>query len=72
MYIIIVGRRNWETRQDRGKNAAMYRDQLDEKLLQNALDLCGNGSSFSRTTNPKLKAKISERLQNNSVDVLQS
>ena len=56
-----------------GGNAAMYRDILDENLLQSALDLrLGRRFIFQQDNDPKLIAKISkEWLQNNSVNVLE-
>uniref|UniRef100_A0A8C4STV7 Transposase n=1 Tax=Erpetoichthys calabaricus TaxID=27687 RepID=A0A8C4STV7_ERPCA len=53
--------------------AAMYRDILDENLLQSALDLrLGRRSIFQQDNNPKHTAKISkEWLQDNSVNVLE-
>ena len=54
-------------------NAAMYRDILNENLLQSALDLWGDGSSFSRTTtlNTQPRYQSQEWLQHNSVNVLE-
>lgn len=54
VYFIItglaVGRRSWETRQDRGKDAAMDRDLLDDKPAPGCCLTSGsNSSSFSRT-----------------------
>uniref|UniRef100_A0A8C4RNL8 Transposase n=1 Tax=Erpetoichthys calabaricus TaxID=27687 RepID=A0A8C4RNL8_ERPCA len=53
--------------------AAMYRDILDENLLQSALDLrLGRRFIFQQDNDPKHKAKISkEWLQDNSVNVLE-
>ncbi|KAG2465270.1 TCB1 transposase, partial [Polypterus senegalus] len=53
--------------------AAMYRDILDENLLQSALDLrLGRRFIFQQDNNPKHTAKISkEWLQDNSVNVLE-
>ena len=53
-------------------NAAMYRDTLDENLLQSALDLrLGRRFIFQQDNDPKPTAKISkEWLQDNSVNVL--
>ncbi|KAG2460223.1 TCB1 transposase, partial [Polypterus senegalus] len=53
--------------------AAMYRDILDENLLQTALDLrLGRWFIFQQDNDPKHTAKISkEWLQNNSVNVLE-
>ncbi|KAG2464974.1 TCB1 transposase, partial [Polypterus senegalus] len=53
--------------------AAMYRDILDENLLQSALDLrLGRQFIFQQDNGPKHTAKISkEWLQDNSVNVLQ-
>ncbi|KAG2458520.1 TC1A transposase, partial [Polypterus senegalus] len=53
--------------------AAMYRDILDENLLQSALDLrLGRWFIFLQDNNPKHTAKISkEWLQDNSVNVLE-
>ncbi|KAG2466723.1 TCB1 transposase, partial [Polypterus senegalus] len=53
--------------------AAMYRDILDENLLQSALDLrLGRLFIFQQDNNPKHTAKISkEWLQDNSVNVLE-
>ncbi|KAK3542834.1 hypothetical protein QTP70_004639 [Hemibagrus guttatus] len=46
---------NWETSQDQGKmNAAMYKDILDENLLQSALDLrLGRRFMFQQDNDPK-------------------
>ncbi|KAG2467141.1 TC1A transposase, partial [Polypterus senegalus] len=53
--------------------AAMFRDILDENLLQSALDLrLGRRFVFQQDNNPKHTAKISkEWLQDNSVNVLE-
>ncbi|KAG2461570.1 TCB1 transposase, partial [Polypterus senegalus] len=53
--------------------AAMYRDILDENLLQRALDLrLGRWFIFQQDNDPKRTAKISkEWLQENSVNVLE-
>ena len=52
-------------------NAAMYRDILDENLLQSTLDL-GQRFIFQQDNDPKHTAKISkEWLQDNSVNVLE-
>ncbi|KAG2459251.1 TCB1 transposase, partial [Polypterus senegalus] len=53
--------------------AAMYRDILDENLLQSALDLrLGQRFIFQQGNDPKHTAKISkEWLQDNSVNVLE-
>ncbi|KAG2461149.1 TCB1 transposase, partial [Polypterus senegalus] len=53
--------------------AAMYRDILDENLLQSVLDLRqGQRFIFQQDNNPKHTAKISkEWLQDNSVNVLE-
>uniref|UniRef100_A0A8C4T630 Tc1-like transposase DDE domain-containing protein n=1 Tax=Erpetoichthys calabaricus TaxID=27687 RepID=A0A8C4T630_ERPCA len=53
--------------------AAMYRDILDENLLQSALDLrLGQRFIFQQDNDPKHTAKISkEWLQDNSVNVLE-
>ncbi|KAG2468130.1 TCB1 transposase, partial [Polypterus senegalus] len=53
--------------------AAMYRDILDENLLQSALELrLGRRFIFQQDNNPKHTAKISkEWLQDNSVNVLE-
>ncbi|KAG2457186.1 TCB1 transposase, partial [Polypterus senegalus] len=53
--------------------AAMYRDILDENLLQSALDLgLGQQFIFQQDNDPKHTAKISkEWLQDNSVNVLE-
>ncbi|KAG2459935.1 TCB1 transposase, partial [Polypterus senegalus] len=53
--------------------AAMYRDTLDENLLQSALDLrLGQRFSFQKDNDPKHTAKISkEWLQDNSVNFLE-
>ncbi|CAM4661246.1 unnamed protein product [Leuciscus chuanchicus] len=54
-------------------NAAKYRDILDEKLLQSALDLrLGRRFTFQQDNDPKHTAKITkEWLHNNSVTVLE-
>ena len=54
-------------------NAAMYRDILDEKLPQSALDLrLGRRFIFQRDNDPKHTTKIlKEWLQDNSVNVLE-
>ena len=51
----------------------MYRDILDEKLLQSALDLrLGRRLIFQQDNDPKLTANISKAwLQDNSVNVLE-
>ncbi|KAG2455346.1 TCB1 transposase, partial [Polypterus senegalus] len=53
--------------------AAMYRDILDENLLQSTLDLrLGRRFIFQQGNNPKHTAKISEEwLQDNSMNVLE-
>ncbi|KAG2457009.1 TC1A transposase, partial [Polypterus senegalus] len=57
----------------RKMTAAMYRDILDENLLQSALDLrLGQRFIFQQDNDPKHTAKISkEWLQDNSVNVLE-
>uniref|UniRef100_A0AAQ4RPP4 Tc1-like transposase DDE domain-containing protein n=1 Tax=Gasterosteus aculeatus aculeatus TaxID=481459 RepID=A0AAQ4RPP4_GASAC len=54
-------------------NAAMYRDVLDGKMLQSALDLrLGRRFIFQQDNNPKHTAKITkEWLRDNSVNVLE-
>ncbi|KAK3512401.1 hypothetical protein QTP70_008741 [Hemibagrus guttatus] len=54
-------------------NAAMYRDILDEDLLQNVLDLrLGRRFILQQDNNPKHTAKITkEWLRDNSVNVLE-
>uniref|UniRef100_A0AAQ4QX79 Tc1-like transposase DDE domain-containing protein n=1 Tax=Gasterosteus aculeatus aculeatus TaxID=481459 RepID=A0AAQ4QX79_GASAC len=54
-------------------NAAMYRDILDEIMLQSALDLrLGRRFIFQQVNNPKHTGKITkEWLQHNSVNVLE-
>ncbi|CAM4721734.1 unnamed protein product [Leuciscus chuanchicus] len=54
-------------------NVAKYRDILDEKLLQSALDLrLGRRFTFQQDNDPKHTAKITkEWLHNNSVTVLE-
>ena len=58
---------------ERKMNVAMYRDILDENLLQSALDLrLGWWFIFQQDNNPKHTANISkEWLQDNSVNVLE-
>ena len=55
-------------------NAAMYRDILDENLLQSALDLrLGKRFIFQQGNAPKHTAKITkEWLRDNCVNVLES
>ena len=54
-------------------NAAMYRDILDEKLLQSTLDLrLGRRFILHQDNDPEHTAKITkEWLQDNSVNVLE-
>ena len=54
-------------------NAAMYRDILEENLLQSALDLrLGWQLIFQQDKDPKLTAKVlKDWLQNNSVNALE-
>ena len=53
-------------------NAAMYRDILDEILLQSVLDLSLGQQFIFQQDDPKHTAKISkEWLQDNSVNVLE-
>uniref|UniRef100_A0AAQ4PGD9 Transposase Tc1-like domain-containing protein n=1 Tax=Gasterosteus aculeatus aculeatus TaxID=481459 RepID=A0AAQ4PGD9_GASAC len=55
-------------------NAAMYRDILDENMLQSALDLrLGQRFVFQQDNDPNLTAKITtkEWLRHNSVNVLE-
>ncbi len=59
--------------QSRERNAAKYRDILDENLLQSAQDLrLGRRFTFQQDNDPKHTAKImKEWLHNNSVTVLE-
>uniref|UniRef100_A0AAQ4RY10 Tc1-like transposase DDE domain-containing protein n=1 Tax=Gasterosteus aculeatus aculeatus TaxID=481459 RepID=A0AAQ4RY10_GASAC len=53
-------------------NAAMYRDILDENMLQSALDLRLGQFIFQQDNDPKTTAKITkEWLRHNSVNVLE-
>ncbi|KAK1794552.1 hypothetical protein P4O66_001278 [Electrophorus voltai] len=63
----------WRLVRVEGKmNAAMYRDILEENLLQSALDLkLGRRFIFQKDNGPKHTAKIKEWLWDNSVNVLE-
>ena len=73
---MFFSRRVWETSQDRGKDERskiLYREILDENLLQSAQGLkLGRRFTFQQDKDPKHTAKtMHEWLRNKSLNVLE-